>query len=405
MRVLTIVGVALGGAATVLSAQHAHQVEIGVFGTFDHFDSFWGLNNGAGYGGRLAYSLSDDFGLEVAGDFASPTPTAGGPGVSIFNKSASLVLNSGGEHNILYVLGGYSEVHLGSPYDGGVNAAHGAIGDRVFFTSRVALRLEAGVFYSPSQAGIPTSLLNFQGSAGLSLVLGGSGGGEETPKMSKEKRDSIIAAGGTVPTAPPQETFVERGLTWPHQWFWGAEAGLMVFNDGVDGVSAEPTFGGHWLITANRTAMYVGYDQAFFLSDRHATIPEPSGTIEPGNISFNTMRRIMVGMLAFPTQKAIQPFAGAGFALVEILNPVATCTGCSSADLATVQDSALDEATRAFFWWMGGIDIRQGRLTLYGHYIIMTNSSNFLLTGVIHTLEAGLRYSLGGSREDDPSER
>src|SRR2546426_2813881 len=31
------------------------------------------------------------------------------------------------------------------------------------------------------------------------------------------------------------------------------------------------------------------------LSDRHTTIIEPDGTIEPGNVAFHDMRRIMVG--------------------------------------------------------------------------------------------------------------
>jgi hypothetical protein len=400
MRVLTIVGVALGGAVTVLSAQHAHQVEIGGFGSYTHFDSYWGLKDAIGGGGRLGFFLNDYIGIEVTGEFASPTLSAGGSGPSMKNYGANLVLNSGGERNILYVLAGYVDNRMGS---GGLNAVHGAIGDRIFFTSRLALRLEGGVLYDPSQKGVP-SLLNFQGSAGLSLLLGGSSG-EAAPEMSKAKRDSIIAAGGTVPQTPTRQAFVEHGLTWPYQWFWGAEAGLMVFKTPFDGVSAEPTFGGHWLITARRTAMYVGYDQSFFLSDRHATIVEPSGAIEPGNVAFSSMRRIMVGMLAFPAQKAVQPFGGAGFAIMEVLNPATTCTGCTASDAAIVQQEAFNEGTKGFFWWMGGIDIRQGRLSLYGHYILTTHSGGFLIDAVTQTLEGGLRYSLGSSREEDTPER
>ena len=147
--------------------------------------------------------------------------------------------------------------------------------------------------------------------------------------------------------------------------------------------------------------MYVGYDQAFFLSDRHATVAEPNGNIELGNVAFNSVRRLMVGMLAFPAQKAIQPFGGAGFAIMEILNPSTTCTGCSAADAATVQQEAFNQGTEGCFWWMGGVDIRQGRLSIYGHYIITTNSGGFLINGVTQTLEGGLRYSFGSSREDD----
>jgi hypothetical protein len=401
MRVLTIVGAALGGAVSVLSAQHAHQLELGGFGTYTHFDSFWGLNSPIGGGGRLGFFLNDFIGLEGSYDASSPKTTAGLAGPSASNRSISLLLNSGGEHNILYVLAGYADNKLGS---GGLNAVHGAIGDRVFFGDHVALRLEGGAFYAPAQSGVP-SVLTFEGSAGLSFLLGGAGAGEAQPEMTKEKRDSILAAGGTVPEKPTRQVFLERGLAWPHQWFWGAEAGLLLFKTPIDGISAEPTFGGHWLITARRTAMYVGYDQAFFLSDRHATIVEPSGAIEPGNVAFNSLRRIMIGLLAFPVQKAIQPFGGAGFAIMEVLNPNTTCTGCTVSDATIVQQEAFDMATKAFFWWMGGIDVRQGRLSLYGHYILTTHSSGFLIDGITHTFQGGLRYSLGSAREEDVPDR
>ena len=70
MRVLTIVGVALGGAVSMLSAQHAHQLELGGFGTYTHFDSFFGLNSPIGGGGRVGASAVA-FGVRAA-------PAAGG---------------------------------------------------------------------------------------------------------------------------------------------------------------------------------------------------------------------------------------------------------------------------------------------------------------------------------------
>src|SRR3989442_1142425 len=84
---------------------------------------------------------------------------------------------------------------------------------------------------------------------------------------------STLAAGGTVPTEKPsKKVFLEGATNWPRQWFWGGQAGLLVFHTDYDGFSAEPTFGGHWLITAKKTALYVGYEQSFFLTNRHATV-------------------------------------------------------------------------------------------------------------------------------------
>jgi hypothetical protein len=398
---------ALVSGAAALSAQHGHQLELGGFGTYTRYDPVFGLDMQFGGGGRLGYFLSDYFGLEVDASTASPNDTSGAFNTKIGRGSASIIINSGGEHNILYVIAGYTRSRLGSgsPYSW-LDQAHGGIGDRIFFGSRVALRLEGRVYYAPGdQLGLGKSPLDVSGSAGLSVFLFGKGGGGQ-PKaepIPQATRDSIVAAGGTLPPeqpAPSNKKFVRSGVGWQRQWFWGAQAGVLGFNTDVDGFSAEPTFGGHWLITANKTAMYVGYEQSFFLSDRHATITHPDGAIEPGNVAFNELRRIMLGVLAFPVQKAVQPFGGVGFAIMEILNPVATCTGCTISDAAVVQNAADNAATKAFFWWMGGVDVRQGRLALYGHYILTSAARGFLIDGVTHTVQGGIRYSFGSSREN-----
>ena len=77
-----------------------------------------------------------------------------------------------------------------------------------------------------------------------------------------------------------------------------------------------------------------------------------------------------------------------------------TCSGCSVTDAAIVQAAADAFATKAFFFWMGGLEARQGRLTLYGHYILTSSARTFLISGVTHTIQGGLRYSLGSARED-----
>jgi hypothetical protein len=411
MRVLTIVALALVSGVAGLRAQHGHQVELGGFGTYTRYDPVFGLKRQFGFGGRLGYFLGDYFGLEIDANTASPKDTSGVFSTKIGRGSASLVINSGGEHNILYVLGGYTRSRLGgsSPYLW-LNQVHAGIGDRIFFGSHLALRLEGRVYYAPGDQWQMSGKapLDFGGSAGLSLFLGGHGNGGdhdrvERPALPPQKRDSIIAAGGTLPPEdrrPSRRVFVQAGTGWPRQWFWGAQGGVMIFKTDFDGISAEPTLGGHWLITAKKTAMYVSYEQSFFLTDRHATIIEPNGKVELGNVAFQGLRRIMIGVLAFPIQKAMQPFGGAGFAVTEILNPTATCTGCTLSETAVTQNAADNAGTKAFFWWMGGLDIRQGRLALYGHYILTSSARGFLIQGVTHTVQGGIRYSLGSARED-----
>src|SRR2546425_1174348 len=92
-------------------------------------------------------------------------------------------------------------------------------------------------------------------------------------------------------------------------------------------------------------------------------------------------------------------FAGGGFAIMEALNVQVSCATCTGSDLGQLQDEADRAATKAFFWWMGGVDIKQGRLALYGQYILTSAAANFLIQGTTHTFQGGVRYSLGSSKE------
>ena len=152
-------------------------MEIGGFGTYTRYDPVWGLKWQAGGGGRLGFFLNEYFGLEVDASMASPVDTTGTVGTAIGRGSASLVLNSGGEHNVLYVLGGYTRSRWGggTPYVWR-NDVHGGIGDRIFFGRHVALRLEGRAFYSLDDLSPGKKPLDFTGSAGLSLLVGGGGG-------------------------------------------------------------------------------------------------------------------------------------------------------------------------------------------------------------------------------------
>ena len=405
MRVATVIGVLLLGGAASLSAQHAHQFEIGGFASYTRFDRAFLLDNQIGGGGRLGFWITDWLGIEGDGLYMRPKSTSGsGTSGPVWFASGSLVLNFGSEKSF-YLLGGYSAMDFNSGAAGGFRdaGAHAALGDRIYISDRAALRLEGRAYYTPSTQ-FPGSKWAGQmvGSAGLSLFLGSSRREKIYPEIPKQRRDSIVAAGGKVPEARPRggPTYERRSSDWQHKWYWGGQGGLMIFRTNFDSYSFEPTFGGHWLITGKRTALYASYEQSFFISPRHVTFVSPNHPVEPGNVQFNNLRRIMVGVLAFPAQLRVEPFAGGGFAIMEALNVEATtCTGCSGAEFASLQDAADNAATKAFFWWMGGIDIKQGRLALFGHYILTSSAATFLIQGTTHTFQGGVRYSFGSAKE------
>ena len=405
MRVVTVIAVLLLGGAATLEAQHRFQFEVGGFASFTRFDRAFLLDNQIGGGGRLGFWITDWLGIEGDGLYMRPHPTGGGTGTAfpVWFGSGSLVLNFGSEKSF-YILGGYSAMDFNSNGGGFRDAgAHGAIGDRIYISDRAALRLEARAYFAPNTQFPGTSKWAGQlvGTAGLSFFLGPTHRESPFPEVPKAKRDSILAAGGKVPEAKPRggPTYEQRSSDWQHKWYWGGEAGILVFRTNFDSYSFEPTFGGHWLITGKRTALYASFEQSLFISPRHVTIVEPSGAVTPGNVQFDNLRRIMVGVLAFPAQLRVEPFAGGGFAIMEALNVQVSCASCTGSDLGQLQDEADRAATKAFFWWMGGIDIKQGRLALYGQYILTSAAANFLIQGTTHTFQGGVRYSFGTSKE------
>jgi len=370
--------------ATPAAAQRAQNLEFGGFGSFWRYDRAFGLNNRYGGGAHVGYNLTDRVGLEVTGDYATTTNLAGTQDVNVSSLSASLVINFPvGKRSTGYVLGGFTRAIFGKdpPFDFTENMVHGGVGARVFLAKHLALRLDGRAMYTPTTQ-FPTGTWGGQvvGSAGLSYFF-----------------------------IPPQQG---RGFNKEYQWYWGAQGGAFFYKTNLQPYYYDPLVGGHWLITARRTALYVAYEQAVFLTDAKSAIFDPSSSnssVGPGfrDVTFPDMRRIMFGVVAFPAQKVIEPFAGGGFALMQVLNPVVDCSaaasppsGCTLSDFTEADDRAADAASKAFFWLMGGLQVNYStKLNVFAHYLITSAAQNFLLQGNTHTLQGGVRYSLGTSKE------
>jgi hypothetical protein len=191
-----------------------------------------------------------------------------------------------------------------------------------------------------------------------------------------------------------------------HKWYWGAQAGGMLYQTNDQGYFFDPVIGVHWLITGKRSALYLGGEQAFFLSDARSTVVDPA-TGSAHDVTFNQVRRLFVGLLAFPLQKRIEPFGGGGFAIVTVNNPTPDCSGTSAttqcptpSDAAAAQALADDAGSKASAWFLGGVQINIGKLAVYGQYVISSAANNFLILGATHSIQGGIRYSLGSSKED-----
>ena len=176
MRARTVLALATLAAAP-LAAQRSHQFEFGAFGSFTRYDRAFNLDNQIGGGGRLGYFFGEHVGVEVDAGYQTPSAKTGPSSAKLSFGSASLVLNFGNESNLFYLLGGYSRLDFedSAPYRFTDNAIHGALGDRIFLSSRVALRLEVRGIYAPSTKASfgPDWAGHVVGTLGLSAFLGG----------------------------------------------------------------------------------------------------------------------------------------------------------------------------------------------------------------------------------------
>lgn len=189
---------------------------------------------------------------------------------------------------------------------------------------------------------------------------------------------------------------------WQSKWFWGAKGGVLGYSIPSAGTVFVPQFGGEWVITARRTALYVGYSQSN--TAERDTFPF-TGVTPPIWIAFNGMRRMQIGIVVLPTNGALQPYVGGGF-VIETLTNARVDTTLSTAAQNTVDRALQDQSAGGFALVMAGLQLRMGRkLALYGQYQGSPQGRSFLLPGSSHSLEFGLRYAFLGAREDDVTSR
>jgi len=211
MRTLTTALATLLASAGVrtLPAQHAHQFELGAFGSYTRYDRAFGLDNQFGGGARVGYFFGRVVGAELDIGYVEPNATSGVVTAELTHGSGSLVLNvAAGERHLLYILGGYTRLDFEKtpPYRFTDNAVHGALGDRLFLGSRAALRLEVRAIYAPSTHGSFGSgwAGHVVGSLGLSVFAGGGRPSDADGDGVPDKRDAC-------PNTPHGATVDSRG--------------------------------------------------------------------------------------------------------------------------------------------------------------------------------------------------
>jgi hypothetical protein len=198
---------------------------------------------------------------------------------------------------------------------------------------------------------------------------------------------------GAVLLAGVTTTAAAQDRSWQNKWYWGTQGGVHAFTLGGGQLAA--TAGGHWLITAGRSALYVAYDKQF--------MPTLTQTIGTGQTAtFDSGQRFQAIVYAVPNDNKLQVMLGGGFAISRITG--AQLTGA----FTTVLDGLdLDDAsTKALLVLSAGWQYRPGqRWAIFGQYQFMPGSRDFVIRSAQHSFNLGIRFAVTHSEEVVSTER
>ncbi len=198
---------------------------------------------------------------------------------------------------------------------------------------------------------------------------------------------------GTVLLVGVTTTAAAQDRSWQNKWYWGTQGGVQAFT--LAGGRAAATAGGHWFITAGRSALYVAYD-AQFMQTLNQTIRTGQTT------SFNSGQRFQATVYAVPNDNKLQVMLGGGFAISRITDAQLT------APITTALDSRdLDDAsTKAFLVLSAAWQYRTGqRWAIFGLYQYMPGSGDFVIRSTQHAFNLGIRFAVTHSEEVVTTER
>jgi hypothetical protein len=189
---------------------------------------------------------------------------------------------------------------------------------------------------------------------------------------------------------------------WQHQWYWGVKGGVTSMSLPSSGTVFDPAFGGEWMITARRTALYVAYSTTTAgHADNFANFTGITGAVP---LAFDAMGRIQIAVLVLPWNGKLQPYVGGGFVIETLSNSGAVGTLPTAVQTIVTRDLP-GKASGGFALLMGGAQLRMGKAAVFGQVQVTPQGRAFLLSGSSITLEFGLRYAMTGSREDDVTTR
>jgi hypothetical protein len=190
---------------------------------------------------------------------------------------------------------------------------------------------------------------------------------------------------------------------WKNKWYWGVQAGTYIYSTNTQSNEMALEVGGHWLITAERVGLHLGLAQLLFGDNATAAIPD--GTVAGRTVSFTSGRRLQAELYAFPTDGALQIYAGGGFMINYISDAIPEGTFATAQAEQTAMETIDNRTTKAFFVVSGGAQWRLGRWAVFGTYQFIPEGRDFLISSTQHSITGGIRYALAAAHQDVTTNR
>jgi hypothetical protein len=186
-----------------------------------------------------------------------------------------------------------------------------------------------------------------------------------------------------------------------YRWYFGVQAGGLLFETQTQDRSALPVGGIHALVLGKRIGLSVSIEEGFGSGERsaYADVAAPEGSRE---VSFDRLRKYMATMLAFPLDGDLEPYLGVGFGILHTVNTRVEGFVTSPDEGWVHSVAAKDLGSTGVGSLLGGVQYRVSPgLVVFGHYQITTSPEDGrLLRGPSHTVAGGVRLGLGRARED-----
>jgi hypothetical protein len=182
------------------------------------------------------------------------------------------------------------------------------------------------------------------------------------------------------------------------KWYFGADAGVLVFETPTQTSGGIPMFGAHALVMSRRVGLQAGYETGW--GDNESTA-YPDALVLGGarSVTFDRTNRIYGTIVAYPVRWNFEPYLGVGYGIswlsgMEVAGPFA-----SIEEQQDAQDEASSRGSQGFGHFMAGAQIRAGSFVVFGQWMVTTGESGALISGATHSIMGGARVSLGSARE------